>query len=166
MNHAEAEDRRHVAAQDPPDEERFDDDLSEELEEDLLEETSPDAVDPVGPGSDEATDGPSGLTADDLPDTPNEDMGNLASPRPDVGMQRLSDDNDLDPSGSVTFRPHMRGVYEAMARRDDIARRVDELLVEVEEWAEEDGSQEAREVLDALEDLSQRLGEPPEDSDT
>ena len=93
-------------------------------------------------------------------------MGNLAAPLPDEDMQRLSDDNDLDPSGSVTFRPHMRGVYEAMARRDDIARRVEELLVEVQEWADEDGSDEARDVLDALEDLAERLGEPPEASDT
>ncbi|HEX7041014.1 MAG TPA: hypothetical protein VF202_12905 [Trueperaceae bacterium] len=166
MNDTAARDRRAPRAGSPPDEERFDDDLSEELEEDLLEETSVDAVDPVGPDADEATDGPVGLTPDDLPDSPNEDMSNLASPRSDVGMQRLSDDDDLDPSGSVTFGPHMRGVYEAMARRDEIARRVDELLVEVEEWAEEDGSDEAREILEALEDVADRLGEPPEDSDT
>src|SRR5690606_41030349 len=72
----------------------------------------------------------------------------------------------LDPSGSVTFRPHMRGVYEAMARRDDIARRVEELLVEVQEWADEDGSDEARDVLDALEDLAERLGEPRSEEHT
>ena len=81
-------------------------------------------------------------------------------------MPRLSDDDDLDPSGSVSFRPHMRGVYEAMARRDDIARRVEELLVEVQEWAEEDGSEEAMAVLEALEDVADILGEPPEASDT
>lgn len=166
MNDTAAEDRRTAYAEDTLDEERFDDDLSEELEEDLLEETSLDAADPLHPDSDEATDGLVGLTPDDLPDSPNEDMSNLASPRSDVDMQRLSDDDDLDPSGSVTFQPHMRGVYEAMARRDDLARRLDELLVEVQEWAEEDGSEEARDILETLEDLSERLGEPPEDSDT
>ena len=166
MRDTAADDTKAPGTRPGRDEERFDDDLGEELEAELRDRGSPDAVDPLGPDSDEATPGGTGLTADALPGTPNEDMGNLAAPLPDEDMQRLSDDNDLDPSGSVTFRPHMRGVYEAMARRDDIARRVEELLVEVQEWADEDGSDEARDVLDALEDMAERLGEPPEASDT
>ena len=163
MNESAADER--LAAR-VADEERFDDDLSEELEEDLLEETGLDAAVPLFPEAAEATDGLVGLTPDVLPRSPNEDMSNLASPRSDEDMPRLSDDDDLDPSGSVSFRPHMRGVYEAMARRDDIARRVEELLVEVQEWAEEDGSEEAMAVLEALEDVADILGEPPEASDT
>jgi hypothetical protein len=147
-------------------EERFDDDLGEELEEDLLELTSLDADDPLAADADEATAGVVGLTRDAMPGTPNEDMSNMASPRSDVDMQRLSDDDDLDPSGSTTFRPHTRGVYEAMARRDDIARRLEELLVEVQEWAAEDVSEEAREVLETLEEAADLIGVPPEESDS
>src|SRR5690606_40853588 len=69
-------------------------------------------------------------------------------------------------SGSTTFRPHTRGVYEAMARRDDIARRLEELLVEVQEWAAEDVSEEAREVLETLEEAADLIGVPPEESDS
>lgn len=141
---------------------RVDEDRFDEVEEGIVEE----AVEPLGPEADEATPGRIGRTPDAMPDTPNEDMGNLASPNPDVEMQRTSDDNDLNPEGSGVEDTHLRTPYESMARRDDIARRVDELLVEIREWADEDGSEEALDILETVEDLSERLGEPPEDSDT
>ncbi len=81
-------------------------------------------------------------------------------------MQRTSDDNDLNPEGSGLEDTPLRAAYESMARRDDIARRVDELLIEVREWADEDGSDESSDILDSLEDLAERLGAPSEDSDT
>lgn len=101
-----------------------------------------------------------------MPDTPNEDMGNLARPGPDVDMQRTSDDNDLNAGGSGLEDTPLRAPYEAMARRDEIARRVEDLLVDVREWADEDDSEAARDILDTVEDLAQRLGEPLADSDT
>ena len=101
-----------------------------------------------------------------MPDTPNEDMGNLARPGPEVDMQRTSDDNDLNAEGSGLEDTPLRQPYESMARRDEIARRVEDLLVDVREWADEDDSEEARDILDTVEDLTERLGEPPEDSDT
>ncbi len=101
-----------------------------------------------------------------MPDTPNEDMGNLARPGNEVDMQRTSDDNDLNAGGSGLEDTPLRQPYEAIARRDEIARRVEELLIEVQEWANEDDSEESRDILDTVEDLAERLGEPPEDSDT
>lgn len=108
------------------------------------------------------------MTHDPRPprDSPNDDMGNLARPSPDVDMQRTSDDNDLNPEGSGFEDTPLRRPYESMARRDEIARRVDDLLVDVRDWADEDDSEAARDILDTVEDLAQRLGEPPEDSDT
>ncbi len=101
-----------------------------------------------------------------MPDSPNEDMGNMARPAPDVEMQRTSDDNDLNPEGSGFEDTPLRRPYASMARRDELARRVEDLLVDVREWADQDGSDAARDILDTVEDLAERLGEPPEDSDT
>ena len=166
MRDAVPDARPDIGAQEPSDEDLFDDDLHEERLDEMLESTRPDNPLGLSSDADEATPGQPGLTPDLLPSTPNEDHGNLESPPADVDMQRTSDDNDLNPEGSGLEDTPLRAAYESMARRDDIARRVDELLIEVREWADEDGSDESRDILDSLEDLAERLGAPSEDSDT
>lgn len=98
-------------------------------------------------------------------DSPNTDFGNKVNPPADVEMERISDDNDLRPQGEGTAATHLRRPYELMARRDDISRRLGEIVVSAQEWAEEDGSDEARSIADDLEDVYERLGEPSEDTD-
>lgn len=98
-------------------------------------------------------------------DSPNTDFGNMVNPPADVSMERISDDNDLDPAGDGVDDTPLELPYELMARRDDLARRLGEILIEVEDWAEEDGSEEAQSIALDLGDLYERLGEPSEDTD-
>lgn len=100
-----------------------------------------------------------------LPDGPNEDYGNLASPPVETDMARTSDDNELYAKGSGLEDTPLRTEFEAIARRDDLARRMEDLVEEAHEWAEEDGSEEARDIADSLEDIYERLGVPTEDTD-
>lgn len=106
-----------------------------------------------------------GTSAEPLPSGPNDDMGNLAAPPPDVDEPRLSDDNDLEAEGGGFTDTPLRRPYEAMARRDEIARQLGELLINAQEWADEDGSAEALEIFESLNDVYERLGEPTEDTD-
>lgn len=98
-------------------------------------------------------------------DSPNTDFGNRVNPPADVGMERISDDNDLDPAGDGLTDTPLRLPYELMARRDDLARRLGDILLEMEDWAEEDGSEEAYALAEELADLYERLGEPSELTD-
>lgn len=103
--------------------------------------------------------------SDPYPSGPNEDMGNLASPPTDVDEPRTSDDNDLNAEGGGFTDTPLRRPYESMGRRDDLSRQLGELLVEVQEWADEDGSPEALDIYESLNDVYERLGEPSEDTD-
>ncbi len=100
-----------------------------------------------------------------MPRGPNEDMGNLAAPPSDVDEPRISDDNDLEAEGGGFTDTPLRRPYEAMGRRDEIARQLEELLIDAQEWADEDGSAEALDIYESLNDVFQRLGEPTEDTD-
>lgn len=100
-----------------------------------------------------------------IPEGPNEDRGNLASPPQEVDMPRTSDDNDLNPAGGGLRETPLRREYGSMARRDDLARRLEDLVLEAREWAREDGAEEADEIAELLEDALDRLGEPPADTD-
>ena len=100
-----------------------------------------------------------------FPRGPNEDMGNLARPPSDVDEPRLSDDNDLEAEGGGFTDTPLRTPYEAMGRRDDLARQLGELLIEAQEWADDDGSAEALDIYESLNDVYQRLGAPTEDTD-
>lgn len=104
-------------------------------------------------------------TRDPFPEGPNDDMGNLAAPPSDVDEPRTSDDNDLNADGGGFTDTPLRGAYESMGRRDDLARRLGELLIEAQEWADEDGSVEALDIYESLNDVYERLGEPSEDTD-
>lgn len=102
---------------------------------------------------------------DPYPRGPNEDMGNLAAPPADVDEPRLSDDNDLEAEGGGFTDTPLRAPYEAMARRDELARQLGELLIGAQEWADHDGSREAIDIYQSLDDVYQQLGEPTEATD-
>jgi hypothetical protein len=100
---------------------------------------------------------------DPYPQGPN-DEGFGASPPIEAGHPRLSDDDDLDTEGSGLQDTPFRAAYEDAARRSDLARRLEELLVDVQEWAHEDSSEAARWILEALTDAYEILDAPPEES--
>lgn len=103
--------------------------------------------------------------SDPLPRGPNEDMSNLARPPTDVDEPRLSDDDDLEAEGGGFTDTPLRTPYESMARRDEVARLLEELLIEAQEWADQDGSAEALDIYESLSDVFERLGAPTEDTD-
>lgn len=103
--------------------------------------------------------------SDPYPSGPNEDMGNLAAPPADVDEPRTSDDNDLNAEGGGFTDTPLRRPYAMMARRDELARQMEDLLVNAQEWADEEGSPEALDIYESLNDIYGRLGEPSEDTD-
>ena len=56
--------------------------------------------------------------------------------------------------------------YEGIATRDELARRLGELVIDVRDWADMEDSEEANDLADAMNDLYERFGEPTEDTDT
>lgn len=98
-------------------------------------------------------------------DGPNSDFSNRANPPADVDMERTSDDNDLNPEGSGVDETPLRMPNEMMARRDELARALEDIVIGVREWAEQQGSDQAIAIADDLEDVYERLGEPSEDTD-
>ncbi|MBA2666636.1 MAG: hypothetical protein H0U69_06360 [Trueperaceae bacterium] len=96
---------------------------------------------------------------------PNHDDGFEANPPSDVDMHRTSDDNDYNPGGSGVSETPLRPANEAIARRDDLARRLEDLVASAREWARDEGSEEAHDIAEELADLYDRLGTPLEDTD-
>lgn len=92
-------------------------------------------------------------------------MGNLARPPADVDEPRTSDDNDLNAEGGGFTDTPLRRPYEEMSRRDELARQLEEIVINAQEWADEDGSPEALDIYESLNDIYERLGEPTEDTD-
>lgn len=103
--------------------------------------------------------------ADQLPKGPNDDMGNLAKPPVEVEEPRVSDDNDLNPAGGGLSDTPLRRPYDQMSRRDEIARQLEEVVINAQEWADENGTPEAIDIYEALNEVYQRIGEPSEDTD-
>jgi hypothetical protein len=104
------------------------------------------------------------LADDPFPRGPN-DEGFEASPPVEAAHPRVSDDDDLDSAGSGLQNTPFRSAFEDGARRADLARRLEELLVDVQEWAQEDGSEQARWIHDTIADAYEQLDMPPEDTD-
>lgn len=80
-------------------------------------------------------------------------------------MPRLSDDTDLEPEGNGLEATQWRHEYRTVTLRSDLARIFEDLLVGVNEWADEDGSEEARMLQTDLQDLYSRIEEPVEETD-
>ena len=66
-------------------------------------------------------------------------------------MPRLHDDTDLEPEGNGLEATQWRHEYRTVTLRSDLARIFEDLLVGVNEWADEDGSEEA-EIVQAWND--------------
>ncbi len=82
----------------------------------------------------------------------------------DNGEEPTVDDDPPEGDG-VTDTP-LTWEYEGIAMRDELARRLGELVVDVREWAELEDSEEADDIASSLADLYERLGAPSESTDT
>lgn len=85
--------------------------------------------------------------------------------RDGADMPRLHDDTDLEPEGNGLEATQWRREYRTVTLRSDLARIFEDLIVGVNEWADEDGREEARALAADLQDLYSRVGEPVEDTD-
>ncbi len=107
-----------------------------------------------------------GQTPDELdPPGPDPERGFDANPRGGARMRRTSDDDDLNPQGGGLSDTPLRPEYESMAQRSELARRLEDLIASAAEWARDDGSAEAQDIVDMLSEAYDRLGEPLEDSE-
>jgi hypothetical protein len=106
------------------------------------------------------------MSDEPFPQGPNEDDSNEANPPVEATRPRTSDDDDLAPEGSGLTDTPFRGAYEAMARRNDLARRLEDLVRDAEEWARDDGSEQAAWIAETLADAYEQLDAPPEDTDS
>jgi hypothetical protein len=105
-------------------------------------------------------------TDEPFPQGPNEDGSAYANPPVEAAVPRLSDDDDLDAEGSGLEDTPLRSAYESMARRNDLARRLEDLVTDVQEWARDDGSEQAAWIAEALVDAYEQLDTPPEETST
>ena len=83
-----------------------------------------------------------------------------ASARGDEDEPRNSDDDD--PWGDGIHDTPLTKRYEDMADRDELARRMEDLVADAYDWLGRAEDEDAQEIYDTLVDLSERLGNPPE----
>jgi hypothetical protein len=72
--------------------------------------------------------------------------------------------DDDDPWGDGIHDTPMVKRYEDMADRDELARRVEELVADAYDWLGRAQDPDAQEIYDTLLDVSERLGNPPEET--
>jgi hypothetical protein len=102
---------------------------------------------------------------DPMPSGPNDDGSFGTDPPIEASKPRTSDDDDLDMAGEGMTEIPLRSEYEAIARRNDLARQLEDLIVGVREWAQETDSDDAAEIAEELVDIYERLGAPVEAQD-
>ena len=88
------------------------------------------------------------------------DLG--ADPPMDVDRPPAPDDEGLAPGGDGVTETPFRPEFESIALRDDLARRLEGIVISAREWAQEDGSEEAHAIAEALADIYDRVGAPIE----
>lgn len=126
-------------------------------------QTPPDAQDPLDERDEKRV---SETAPEERPERgPNTDRSFGASVPAESDIPRTSDDNDLNPEGGGLRETPLREEYGAMARRDDLARRLEELAVDARDWAREEESDEARAIADLVADAYERIGAASEDTD-
>lgn len=81
-------------------------------------------------------------------------------------MRYNTDDEARERDGNASDVPHMldEEATEA-AKRDDLARQLEDLIADAQDWAEMSQSDEARDIYNILVDVYERVGNPPEDTD-
>jgi hypothetical protein len=97
---------------------------------------------------------------DPMPTGPNDDGSFGTDPPIEASKPRTSDDNDLDMAGEGMTEIPLRSEYESIARRNDLARQLEDLIVGAREWAQETGSDDAHAIAEELADIYERLGAP------
>jgi hypothetical protein len=102
---------------------------------------------------------------DPMPTGPNDDGSFGTDPPVEVAMPRTSDDNDLDPAGGGISETPLLQEYASIARRNDLARQLEDLIAGIREFAQENDSEEDAAIADELVDIYDRFGEPPEVDD-
>ena len=97
-------------------------------------------------------------------DTPS-DIERAAEPSqrdPAMDFNYTHDDPDRQRDG-VHDVPFMEE-YENVARRDELARRMDDTVAAARSWAQESNEPDAQEIVDLLVEASDRLGRPTEET--
>ena len=89
--------------------------------------------------------------------------------RKDTADTRTEDDaprnsDDDDPWGDGIHDTPLTKRYEDMADRDELARRMEELVADAYDWLGRAEDEDAQEIYDTLVDVSERLGNPSEDT--
>lgn len=74
-------------------------------------------------------------------------------------------DDDLPEGDGVTETP-LTWEYEGIAVRDDLARRLGDLVIDMRAWADDEETEDATEFAEELADFYERFGAASEDTDT
>ena len=75
----------------------------------------------------------------------------------------MTDDDEFERDG--THEILIDEMSESAARRDEIARRLEDLVATALEWSETSDDEDAQDIYEALADLYERVSEPLEDTD-
>ncbi len=75
----------------------------------------------------------------------------------------MSDDDEFERDG--THEIAIDELSEERSRRDDIARRLEDLVASALEWSEISEDEDAQDIYEALADIYERVSEPLEDTD-
>ena len=75
----------------------------------------------------------------------------------------MTDDDEFERDG--THEIAINELSEEAARRDEIARRLEDLVATALEWSEISDDEDAQDIYEALADLYERVSEPLEDTD-
>ena len=75
----------------------------------------------------------------------------------------MSDDDEFERDG--THEIAIDELSESTARRDEIARRLEDLVATALEWSEISEDEDAQDIYEALADLYERVSVPLEDTD-
>ncbi len=74
----------------------------------------------------------------------------------------MSDDDEFERDGTHTL---LSGENENQSRRDDIARRLEDLVASALEWSETSEDEDAQQIYEDLADLYERVSAPLEETD-
>ncbi len=81
-------------------------------------------------------------------------------------MRYNSDDEARERDGNASDIPHMLDEESnEAAKRDALARQMEDLIADALDWMEMSQSEDARDIYNTLVDVYEQLDNPPEDTD-
>ena len=81
-------------------------------------------------------------------------------------MRYNSDDEARERDGNASDVPHMLDEEaNTAAKRSALARQMEDLIADAQDWMEMSQSEEARDIYNALTDIYEQLDNPPENTD-